>query len=123
MRILYIGAEGRLEQTVRDAAYAAGKSVDVSVVDTGKLGVIRLLKDRSLHYVIIDCSLKDIRCAALIDFVVKDNIVRDSNIIVLSFHFSPAELKEFTKRNVRCVTYTIDLVSLKNDFESIFRSA
>jgi hypothetical protein len=121
MTILYIGVEGRLKQALEAAAASVREEVEVTVVDSGKLAVIQLLHN-TFDYVIVDCSVKDIKCTSIVDFIQKDNLVDSQKIFVIAFRFSPKELKDFQGRGVHALTYTIDLKSLQDYFTNLFHS-
>jgi hypothetical protein len=123
MKVLYIGTEGRLKQAISDAAEVTGKEVEVTVVENGKLAVIKLLHQaRQTNFVIIDCSLKEVKCISLVDFILKDDLIPRENVFVIGFHFSQNEIREFQDRGISFIAYTIDLKSLREYFSRLFAS-
>jgi CheY-like chemotaxis protein len=117
MNVLYIGSEGRLEQTLKDTAARANTQIKIKSVENGKLAVIELMqRNKQIDYLIIDCSLKDIKCISIVDFILKDTITAAERIFVIAYKFSDKEISEFQERGVNYLTYTIDLKSLEDHF-------
>lgn len=121
MHLLYIGNEIRLEHTVRDAAAQFDANVELTVVPSGKGAILKVLgHERAYDYVVIDCGLSDVKCLAIIDLILKNQIVTPDRVCVIGLLFSKEDITSFNERNICVLKYTFDFHDLANHFRQLF---
>ena len=117
---MYIGAERRVVDTLKDTAAGANCPVEVEMVKNGKFAIIHLLNNKGVfNLILIDGALEDIQCTYIIDFVLKNKIIDRSQICVVGYHFNKNEVAELSNRDVMYIRTSYDFLDIQRYFTNV----